>query len=119
MRKLFLLLFLVGCTESPNIKIETHETDSIIVKSEKTVVTSGIVFKKSDSIIDKKVNSVVGQISSLREENKALTRATAVKVEKIIRDTVYIETKKNFWGKTKTNTSIKSDSTETVDSLNN
>ena len=34
-------------------------------------------------------------------------------------DTVYIETKKNFWGKEKTNTTIKSDSTEVVDSLLN
>ena len=111
MRKLFLLLLLAGCTESTNIQTETHETDSILIKSKETIVTSDSVSKESDQLVHKKVNSVVKEIGSLKEENKALTKAVSLKTEKIIRDTIYITEKKNFWGRTKKTV----DSTQSVD----
>jgi uncharacterized protein YcfL len=111
MRKLFLLLLLVGCTESPNVQIQTHETDSILIKSKETIITSDSVSKESDKLVNKKVNSVVKEIGSLKEENKALTKAVSLKTEKIIRDTIYITEKKNFWGKTKKTV----DSTQSVE----
>ncbi len=120
MKKLLLFLFLVGCTDSSTeIKIEKNETDSILIKSKETVFKTDSISKKVDQQIEDKVKDVKEDIADLKKENIALSKAALIKTEKIIRDTVYIETKKNFWGKTKTSTNVKSDSTETIDSLNN
>lgn len=101
MKKLLLSLLLIGCSASPESpKIEPHESDSVIIKSKERVVTSTETFKQVDKSIHKKVTSVSKQINLLKEENKALSKAASVKV--IIRDTIYITEKKNFWGKTKT-----------------
>lgn len=101
MKKLLLCLLLTGCSsalDSP--KIEPNESDSVVVKSKETVTTSVKTFEQVDKSINKKVNNVVKQIVTLKEENKTLSKAASVKV--IIRDTIYITEKKNFWGKTKT-----------------
>ena len=102
MKKLLLFLLLTGCTAAPTPKIESHESDSILVKSESTFVTSTAVFKQVDKSINKKVNKVVKQITHLKAENKELSKAASIKT--IIRDTIYITEKKNFWGKTKKTT---------------
>ncbi len=119
------LVFLTGCAQSPEIKIEKNETDSLLIKSKETIVTTDSVSKKSDSIVNKKVEKVIGEIksikqenTSLKEENSALTKAISLSTEKIIRDTVYITEKKNFWGKTK-KTVDSSQSVETIDTLEN
>lgn len=120
MKKLLLSLLFLGCTNSSTeIKIEKNETDSILVKSQETVFKTDSISKKVDEQIEKKVKDVKGDIAYLKKENNALSKVSLVKTEMIIRDTIYIETKKNFWGKTKTSTNIKSDSIETIDSLNN
>jgi len=101
------LVFMIGCTtQSPETKIEKNEIDSLLIKSKETIVTTNSVSKRSDSVINKKVSNVVSEIKSikqinslLKEENNSL--AKSLKVEKIIRDTIYITEKKNFWGKTK------------------
>ncbi len=101
MKKLLLSLLLIGCSSAPNsIKIEPNESDSVVIKSETTVVHSVKVFKQADKSIDKKVKSVAKEINYLKEENKALVKASSIKT--VIRDTIYITEKKNFWGKTKT-----------------
>lgn len=99
MKKLLLFLLLTGCTAAPTPKIESHESDSILVKSESTFVKSTTVFKQVDKSINKKVNKVIKEIVQLKIENKQLTKAASIKT--IIRDTIYITEKKNFWGKTK------------------
>lgn len=116
MKKLLLSLLLIGCSGSPDSpKIEPHESDSVIIKSKETFVNSVKVFEQVDKSIDKKVNSVAKQINNLKEENKALTKISSIKT--IIRDTIYITEKKNFWGKTK----ITKDSSQgtKVDTLEN
>jgi hypothetical protein len=103
------LVFMIGCTtQSPETKIEKNEIDSLLIKSKETIVTTNSVSKRSDSVINKKVNNVVSEIKSikqinslLKEENSSLSKAISLKTEKIIRDTIYITEKKNFWGKTK------------------
>lgn len=116
MRKLFLLLLLVGgCTESPNVQVQTHETDSVLIKSKETIITSDSVSKESDKLVNQKVNSVAKEISTLKQENKALSLRT----EKVIRDTVYITEKKNFWGKTRKTIDSTQSTEVVVDTLEN
>ena len=125
MKKIVLtLVFLTGCAQSPEVKIEANETDSLLIKSKETLVTSDKVSKKSDSIVNKKVNKIVYEIKSfkqevnaLKEENTNLTKAISLKTEKIIRDTIYITEKKNFWGKTKK--TVDSSQSIEVDTLEN
>jgi len=118
------LVLLTGCAQSPEVKIEANETDSLLIKSKETIVTSDKVSRKSDSIVNKKVNKIVYEIKSfkqevnaLKDENTNLTKAISLKTEKIIRDTIYITEKKNFWGKTKK--TVDSSQSVEIDTLEN
>lgn len=118
------LVLLTGCAQSPEVKIEANETDSLLIKSKETIVTSDKVSRKSDSIVNKKVKNVIWEIKSikqevtaLKDENNNLTKAISLKTEKIIRDTIYITEKKNFWGKTKK--TVDSSQSIEVDTLEN
>jgi len=108
MKKLLLSLLLIGCSAPPeSSKIEPNESDSVVIKSETTVVHSVKVFKQADKSIDKKVKNVAKDINYLKEENKALVEENkalikASSIKTVIRDTIYITERKNFWGKTKT-----------------
>ena len=124
MRILGLVLLTVGCS-SPQIKNEkTYEKiDSVIHYSEVNIIRSDSVNRESEKSVIKKVDQTVHKIEGLKEEVSVLKQEveTAKMMVKTVYkvDTVYIETKKNFWGKSKTNTTVVSDSTETVDSLLN
>jgi hypothetical protein len=118
------LVLLTGCAQSPDIKIENNETDSLLIKSKETIVTTNSVSKRSDSVVNKKVNKVVLEIKSIKEENSTLkdenvnlTKAISLKTEKIIRDTIYITEKKSFWGKTKK--TVDSSQSVQIDTLEN
>lgn len=102
MKKLITLLLLTGCVSAPAPKVETHGIDSVVIKSESTFVKSVTVFKQVDKSIIKKVKAVTKEINHLKDENKQLSKAASIKT--IIRDTIYITEKKNFWGKTKKTT---------------
>ncbi len=131
MRKIlpFLFLAFVSCNdvETNNSVTQTSgELDSIITKSSKTLQVSDTVQKKSDIATEKKVFKVVTQIKyliksveKLKIEKLELVRELKSSKENVRVDTVYIETKKNFWGKEKTTINVKSDSTvkENVDTL--
>lgn len=119
-----IFLLLVGCSSNnPSIEKKYEKTDSIINNSKKTIITSDSVIRKTDKVISEKIEKTAGEIKSLNNEINGLQqelKLSKLAVKTITKiDTVYIETKKNFWGKTKTNTTIKSDSTQTVDSLDN
>jgi hypothetical protein len=118
------LVLLTGCAQSPEPKIEENETDSILIKSKETIVATDSISKRSDSVVNKKVKKVIWEIKSikqenitLKEENNALTKAISLKTEKIIRDTIYITEKKNFWGKTKK--TVDSSQSVEIDTLEN
>jgi len=125
MRILSLLLLLtIGCSSPQIEKEKTYEKiDSIIHNSEVNIIRSDSVNRESEKSVAKKVDQTVNKIEGLKEEVSVLkqeievSRMAVKTVYKV--DTVYIETKKNFWGKSKTNTTIISDSTEVVDSLLN
>ena len=130
MRKLLLLsvLFLFSC-KNQNQEVITKqmvEVDNILENSQKHFDTAVIVYKQSDSVAKEQVVKIVKEISYLNtevEKYKEVLSKQTIATEKIVYkiDTVYIETKKNFWGKEKTNTTIKSDSvvTEKTDTTGN
>ncbi len=129
MKKLLLLsvLFLFSCADKGyEVKDEKiTEADNILENSQKHFDTAIAVYQQSDSAAKEKVIQIVKEISYLNvevEKYKDVLKNQTVASEKIVYkvDTVYIETKKNFWGREKTNTTIKSDSviTEKIDTLN-
>ena len=117
-KSLFLILSFAGCVHDSNTDIlDTASVDSILINSKNNLDTAVIVNQKSDSMTKETIIKVVKEIKFLNnevEKYKEINLLTSQKVatEKIIYriDTVYIETKKNFWGKEKTSTSVKSDS---------
>ena len=131
MRKIlpFLFLAFLSCNDvetNNSVTPTSDELDSIITKSSITLKVSDTVQKKSDIATEKKVIKVVTQIKyliksveKLKIEKLELVRELKSSKENVRIDTVYIETKKNFWGKEKTTINVKSDSTvkENVDTL--
>jgi regulator of replication initiation timing len=126
MKKLLLLsfLFLFSCKNQDKevITKQMIEVDNILESSQKHFDTAVVVYKQSDSIAKQQVVKIVKEISYLNtevEKYKEVLSKQTIASEKIVYkiDTVYIETKKNFWGKEKTNTTVKSDSviTEKID----
>ena len=130
MKKLLLLsvLFLFSCEDKGYEATDEKmlEADNVLENSQKHFDTAVIVYQQSDSAAKEKVIQIVNEISYLNvevEKYKDVLKNQTVTSEKIVYkvDTVYIETKKNFWGKEKTNTIIKSDSviTEKIDTTGN
>ena len=116
----FCVMFILGCRSekvSDPIEVKIAEADSVIAHSEKVVVESFIVTKKVDSVVKHDIVQFFDELQQAKEEVKSLK--SVQKIEKVRIDTVYIETKKNFWGKEKTKTTVISDSTVIIDSLQN
>lgn len=112
-------ILLISCSDEKKSKevsdTTDKEVDSILYKSQINIVSSDSIIKKSDKAISKKVKETLVQIADLKEEVKE-TKSALEKVisnQKIIKvvDTIYIESKKNFWGKEKTSVKVISDST--------
>lgn len=132
MKKLtpFIFFLLASCgNPEPNSTLSNSEEtlDSVISKSSKNIQISDTVQKKSDSATEQKVGKIVKEIQYLtkfvevlRIEKQNLSRELSVFKKTMRIDTVFIETKKNFWGKEKTTVNTKSDSSssEIVDSVN-
>ena len=119
MKKLFILFLLfIGCSgptnENNSIDLQIQYVDSAISQSQKMFVILDSASKETDSIISFKVKKTTDKISSLEKQIDSYKTNTLqlMSTEKIVYriDTVYIETKKNFWGKEKTSTKVKSDS---------
>ncbi len=124
---LILSLCLFSCSTS-EVEPEIVEVDSVLLNSEQHLITSDSIQKKSDSTTKAQVIKVIrefkyltNEVEKFKTERIQLMNVQNLTTEKIIYriDTVYIETKKNFWGKEKTSTSVKSDSSTTtnVDSI--
>jgi hypothetical protein len=116
---LLAILFILSCKnkESEVITEQPSKIDSIIEKSKNNFEVAALVSNKSDSATNKTIYKIIKEIGYLTTEVNNykkinLLSKEVVSTEKIIYkiDTVYIETKKNFWGKEKTKTSVKSDS---------
>lgn len=122
MKKVLLICALViaGCSSEKTVETteaKIAEADSVIAHSQEVVEQAFIVNERADSIVREDVAKVVDEIKAMNLEVQSL-RAVQ-KIEKVRIDTVYIETKRNFWGKEKTKTTVVSDSTVIIDSLEN
>jgi hypothetical protein len=122
---LFIVFLLVSCGNKEDNKIETESivvADSTIVNSKNNIMVSDTVQKKSDSITEVKVVKVIKEIKyltntveKLKIEKLQLSKELKVSKQNVRIDTVFIETKKSFWGKEKKTVKVKSDvSTEEV-----
>ena len=83
------------------VKVLIHTQDSVLSKIE----TLDSVLTSKDSVIDTQKNRI-GALKRSEEELK-----TRVVTPIIIRDTIYITEKKNFWGRTKKSIESVSDTT--------
>lgn len=122
MKKVLLICALViaGCSSEKTVETteaKIAEADSVIAHSQEVVEQAFVVNERTDSIVKEDVAKVVNEIKAMNLEVQSLKAIQ--KIEKIRIDTVYIETKRNFWGKEKTKTTVVSDSTVTIDSLQN
>jgi hypothetical protein len=127
MKKLLFILAIlsVGCSNQ-EIGIEAVSTaDIALQKSAESVASAHQVSVKSDIATKKQITKVVFKIKYLtneivkfKTERLTLINQLSTVKEKVRIDTVYIEKKKNFWGKEKTSTTVKSDSlvNENIDS---
>jgi seryl-tRNA synthetase len=101
-------------------------SDSIILKSNNSILISDTLNKKSDSITTTKVTKIIKEIQyltkyveKLRIEKSELSKELKVSKLNVRIDTVFIETKKSFWGKEKKTIKTTTDTQdiETIDSI--
>lgn len=130
MRNIFFLIIflLVSCGGKEDNKSENESimiADSTIVNSKNNIMVSDTVQKKSDSITEVKVVKVIKDIKyltntveKLKIEKLQLSKELKISKENVRVDTVFIETKKSFWGREKKTVSVKSDvqTQEVIDS---
>lgn len=127
MKKLLFVLAIlsIGCSNE-QVLVDTPSTaDIALQKSAESVASAHRVSVKSDIATKKQITKVVFKIKYLtneivkfKTERLTLISQLSTVKEKVRIDTVYIEKKKNFWGKEKTSTTVKSDSlvNESIDS---
>jgi hypothetical protein len=127
MKKLLFVLAIlsIGCSNE-QVLVDTPSTaDIALQKSAESVASAHQVSVKSDIATKKQITKVVFKIKYLtneiikfKTERLTLINQLSTVKEKVRIDTVYIEKKKNFWGKEKTSTTVKSDSlvNESIDS---
>jgi hypothetical protein len=123
---LFILAILFASCSDQEIGVEAISTaDIALQKSAESVASAHQVSVKSDIATKKQITKVVFKIKYLtneivkfKTERLTLINQLSTVKEKVRIDTVYIEKKKNFWGKEKTSTTVKSDSlvNESIDS---
>ena len=128
LKSVLVALAFAGCTSSETTTPVMTRTDSLMIESDSVIAKAECSSKVLDSVTTATAEKVTGNVDELTKtitnyENQIKATIKLKAVERIIRDTVYIETKKSFWGKTKTSLSRKSDSSvsesETVDTTQN
>lgn len=129
MKKIIFFVGLIFLSCNGNIEeLPIEKVDSVYIESQKNLLESESISKKSDSVTKNQVVKIVKEIKYLTTEvekykTEKILMLNELKLSqenvKVRIDTVYIETKRNFWGKEKTTTSVKSDSTitSTIDSV--
>ena len=109
MRYVLLAIFLFSCKGAAEVK-DQEVFDSTIVKPLHDSVAK--ILPVVQKVIEKKQKSIVYLMNELKAENNQLKELTKVTKTVIVRDTIYIKEKTNFWGKKKVST----DSSSSVDS---
>ena len=116
---LIVCLLLAGCGTQTETEVEApkatstadllNTSDSVIANAERSSQILDSVTTVTTEKVHNNIKVLTNTITNYETKIKAATKT--ITVEKVIHDTVYIETKKSFWGKTKTNVTTKSDST--------
>lgn len=122
------LLSLVGCksneTDTPPpaegvvaASPVMDEADSIIMKAQQSADELAAVTNETTEKVSNNVQKLTEQIKVYEQQTKTVRAVKQV----VIHDTIYIEKKKNFWGREKTTVSTASDSSvnESVDTTSN
>jgi hypothetical protein len=110
MRYLALILLISSCTTTEIEQVNKYDTLLIRVKESQKIMDSSIVeaTKKEATIINKTVETIIEDKKQIAQLVTQVAEAKAnPKVEiqiQTIRDTVFVTEKKNFWGKSKTDT---------------
>ena len=112
MRYLVFILFISSCTTTEPDQVNKYDTLLLKVAKSQLKMDSSIVeaTKKEAIIINKTVESIIEdkkQIKQLFNEVAEIKANPKVEIQiqtKIIRDTVFVTEKKNFWGKSKKDT---------------
>jgi septal ring factor EnvC (AmiA/AmiB activator) len=113
--KYLFLLFLAGCTLSAQQqdaeKQKDAEFEKLIKKATESHSKFGEVHKKAKAKEEKLVAQAITKIVTLKAEVKELKSEISemkVRIDTVyIHDTIQIKEKKNFWGKTKVDTTNK------------
>lgn len=114
---MFILFISCSSKETNTIKDKLiSDSDSMIVNSSNNIMVSDTVQRVSDSITQDKVVKVITNIKyltntveKLKIEKLLLSKELTVSKQNVRVDTVFIETKKSFWGKEKKTIKTKSD----------
>jgi len=121
MKKILLIMFIlfISCSSKETNTIKDKlisDSDSMIVNSSNNIMVSDTVQRVSDSITQDKVVKVITNIKyltntveKLKIEKLLLSKELTVSKQNVRVDTVFIETKKSFWGKEKKTIKTKSD----------
>lgn len=118
-----LALLFIKCSSPSPEKIDTPiPVDSIILKSQSGIQQAIETNYKSDSItkevVYKKVQEMGYLQNLLKVYEQKLNTVKTTEIQTIYKvDTVYIETKKNFWGKEKVSVIQKEGHANSVDSV--
>lgn len=110
-----LMIMIVGCSSEKVEKPDAiTKADLILKQSEIGIMNAEVVSQKSDSATRVYVVQQINKISAL---SKVKTLVKETFIEKLIykTDTLFIETKKNFWGKSKVSAVKKEGQSEVVD----
>ena len=112
MRYLVFILLITSCTTTEPEQVDKYDTLLLKVAKSQLEMDSSIVeaTKKEAIIINKTVESIIDDKKQIKElfsevaEIKANQKVQIQIQSKIIRDTVFVTEKKNFWGKSKKDT---------------
>ena len=118
-------IFFILCGQNNSeVQLAPTEADTAILESirlkDSTIIVLDLADKKTTEVVKKvieKVDDLEDLNAALEKENNSLKETIKVTKSTIIRDTVFITEKKNFWGKTKT--TIDSSQSITEDSTQN
>lgn len=119
MRNLLLILLLVSCGQESS-RVVIYDTVPVeVVEKQKFYDSVAVLIPQAEKkikqrsvAINKRIDKLEVVSDSLKKENQQLKEVVRVTKSIIIRDTIYIKEKTNFWGKKKLST----DSSQSIDS---
>ena len=105
MKKLCLLIWVsaISCSSDKVADVVKNDyVDSIIDVSRKSQDSSSAILKLAEKKTSEVITGVATKVENMRNEISALKSTIRVTKATIIRDTIFVTEKKNFWGRTKT-----------------